>query len=142
MIERAPRALAHYAEGHGVTIKFAHVHSHQGHGMNELADNVAKAGADLLHCSVVPYQLHQDLYSPTSGVPGWAWLMNLSLWAKTQYGFPPVTGNVVPFQMATMPCRHTLADIIEPPTHEKKSCLEGHRLHDGLLQHWSSCREG
>ena len=56
-IAMATRALNHDAEAHGVTIKFTHVHSHQGHGLNELADNVAKAGADFLHCSGLPYQL-------------------------------------------------------------------------------------
>ena len=78
----------HYAESHGVHIKFTHVHSHQGHGLNELADNMAKAGADFLHCSGVPFHLHQDWYKQGSGTTEWAWLMHLSPWTKTQYGFP------------------------------------------------------
>ena len=115
-IALATRALVHCAEAHAVTMNFTHVHSHQGHGLNELADNVAKAGADCLHCSGLPYLLNQAWYSPTSGVPEWAWMMHLFSSTKTQYGVPPVAGNVIPFPMATMPCMHALADIIAPPT--------------------------
>ena len=39
-IAHATRAMVHLAESHGVTIKFMHAHNHQGHGLNELADNV------------------------------------------------------------------------------------------------------
>ena len=106
-IATATRALVHYAESHGVNIKFTHVHSHQGHGLNEFADNVANAGAGFLHCSGLPYQFYQDWYSLTSGVPECASLMNLTPWTKTQYGFPPVCGNVLSFSMATMPCVHS-----------------------------------
>ena len=42
-IASATRALVHFAESHGVNITFTHVHSHKGHGLNELADTVAKA---------------------------------------------------------------------------------------------------
>ena len=59
-IARATRALVHYAESHGVHIKFTHVHSLQGHAFNELADNMAKAGAIFTHCSGLPFQFHQD----------------------------------------------------------------------------------
>ena len=45
IIATARRVLVHYAESHGVHIKFTHVHSHQGHG---LGDNMAKAGAEFL----------------------------------------------------------------------------------------------
>ena len=68
-IALATRALVHYAEAHGFTIHFTHVHSHQGHGLNELVDNVAKAGADCVHGSGLLYLLDQGWYSPTSGVP-------------------------------------------------------------------------
>ena len=54
-IALATRALVFYAEAHGVNIKFTHVHSHRGHGLNELVDSVAKACADCLHCSGLPY---------------------------------------------------------------------------------------
>ena len=45
-IALATRAGVHFAEAHGVTIHFAHVHSHQGHGLNELVDDVAKVGPE------------------------------------------------------------------------------------------------
>ena len=76
-IATATRDFVHYAESHGVHIKFTHVHSHQGHGLNELADNMAKAGADFLHCSGVPYHLHQAWYQQGTGAAEWAWLMHL-----------------------------------------------------------------
>ena len=96
-IARATRALVHYAESHGVRIEFTHVHSHQGHALNELADNMAKAGAFFSHCSCLPYQIHQDWYQMDKATADWAWLVNLSPATKTQYGFPPVTSNVLPF---------------------------------------------
>ena len=111
-IATATRALVHYAESHGVHIKFTHVHSHQGHGLNELADNMAKAGADFLHCIGAPFHLHQDWYKQGTGMMEWAWLMRLSPWGKTQCGVPPVEENVLPFPIAKMPCMHTLADYI------------------------------
>ena len=55
----ATRALAHFAESHGVNLTFTHVHSHKGHGLTELADNVAKVGADCMHCRGLLYQLDQ-----------------------------------------------------------------------------------
>ena len=84
---------------------------------------MAKAGADLLHCSGVPYQLHQAWYQQETGTAEWAWLMNLSPWTKTQYGFPPVEGNVLPFPMAKMPCMHTLAEYIAP-AHQQETPIQ------------------
>ena len=52
-----------------------------------------------------------------------AWLMNLLPWAKTQYGAQPVSGNVLPFPIATMPCMHTFSVIIASITHNKKVIL-------------------
>ena len=63
-------------------------------------------------------------YSPASGVPEWAWMMHLSPLRKTQYGFLPLAGHVLPFPMATMPCMHMLADIIAPPAVDKKAMLK------------------
>ena len=48
----------------------------------------------------------------------WAWLVNLSPATKTQYGFPPVTGNVLPFPQAKMPSMHTLASLLTTDTQE------------------------
>ena len=83
-IARATRALVHYAESHGIRIEFTHVHSHQGHALNELADNMAKAGAILTYCSGLPFQLHQDWYKNDKGTADWAWLMDLCPFTKTQ----------------------------------------------------------
>ena len=47
-----------------------------------------------------------------------AWLINLSLFTKTQYGFPPVTSNVLPFPQAKMPSMHTLASLLTPDKQE------------------------
>ena len=45
--------------------------------------------------------------------------MNLKPWTKTQYGVPPVCGNVLLISMTTMPCVHSLEAIIEPPIQER-----------------------
>ena len=87
-IARATRALVHYAESHGIHIEFEHVHSHQGHALNELADNMAKAGASFSHCSGLPYQLDQAWYQEDNATADWAWLTNLSPFTKTQYDLP------------------------------------------------------
>ena len=108
----------HYAESHGVRIEFTHVHSHQGHALNELADNMAKAGASFFHCSGLPYQIHEDWYQMDKATADWAWLLNLSPSTKTQYGFPPVTCNVLPFPHAKMPFMHTLASMLTPDKQE------------------------
>ena len=117
-IARATRALVHYAESHGVRIEFTHVHSHQGHALNEFADNIAKAGAIFTHCSGSLFQLHQDWYQIYNGTADWAWLMNLCPFTKTHHGFPPVIGNVLPFPHAKMPCMHTLASYLMPDKQE------------------------
>ena len=44
--------------------------------------------------------------------------MHLSPWTKTQYGFPPAEGNVLPFPMAKMPCMHASAECIAPTKQE------------------------
>ena len=87
IIARATRALVHYAESHGVRIEFTHFHSHQGHALNELADNMAKAGASFTHCSGLPFQLHQDWYQIENATADWAWLMNLCLFDKSSMVF-------------------------------------------------------
>ena len=38
--------------------------------------------------------------------------MNLCPFTKTQYGFPPVTGNVQSFPQANMLCMHTFASYL------------------------------
>ena len=53
-IALATKALVHYVEAHGVKTNFIFVHSRKGHGLNESVDNIAKAGADCLHCSWLP----------------------------------------------------------------------------------------
>ena len=75
---------------------------------------MAKARADFLHCSGVPNHLHRDWYQQGTGTTEWAWLLHLSPWTNTQYGFPPVEGNALPFLEAKMPCMHTLAEYITP----------------------------
>ena len=79
---------------------------------------MAKAGASVSHCSGLPYQLHQDWYQIDNATSDWAWLVNLSQFAKTQYGFPQVTSNVLPFPQAKMPCTHTFASFLTPDKQE------------------------
>ena len=79
---------------------------------------MAKAGAEFLHCSGVPYHLHQAWYQHGTGTGEWAWLMHLSPWTKTKYGFPPVEGDALTFPMAKMPCMHALAECSAPAKQE------------------------
>ena len=48
----------------------------------------------------------------------WVWLINLSPFTQTQYGFPAVTGNVLPFPQAEMPSMHTFASLLTPDKQE------------------------
>ena len=76
--------------------------------MNELADNIVKAGASFAHCSGTPYHLHQEWYQDDNATADWAWLLDLSRFSNTQYGLPPVEGNVILFPKAKMPSVHAL----------------------------------
>ena len=70
------------------------------------------------HCNRLLVQLHYDWYQTDNATADWARLVNLCLLTKTQYGFPPVTGNVLPFPQAKMPCMHTLAGYLTPDKQE------------------------
>ena len=134
-IARATRALVHYAESHGVRIEFTHVHSHQGHALNEPADNVAKAGASFPHCSGLPFQLHQDWYQTVNATADMGLASKFkpacqdSVWVSTSYR---QCASISTGQNAM----HARTSQLSHAGQARKFSPKKHCPLNGVLQHW------
>ena len=77
-ISRATRGLLLIRDTTGFATAFSHERAHKGLPLNQLADDLAKAGARLSWTTDVPFQLHPAWYDPVEPVAEWAWMANLS----------------------------------------------------------------